>query len=363
MYSEVSLTLTQSLQMVALLPCVLVVFYLVSMARNKEMVIVPSLYFLSLSMGILYYLLPAFISFDEYNFIKSFLVMVDLALPSLSFLLIFQFMLNRVPPLWYWSVLAIPLIAFGPIIFSHQNENQMCIGMDICIDANLIVHFVNVVISSFVFILLTLIVARKSGDIIGDDEYKKYKYWLIISIIIYSIILLFMDLLLVDGSLTKEKYMFGKIMVKIAFIYMVMTSIFRVFTDVFDIKYVKMPLRSKTLTKYESSLAERVEKLMSEDKVYREPGFNRASLAKTMGIGDHLLSRIVNIEYKKSFSDLTNDYRVKDARKMLSQTDIPVTTISFDVGFNSIASFNRVFKRLTGKSPSQYREDIRKDIV
>lgn len=363
MFNEVSLTFTQSLQMVAIVPCVLVVLYLLFMARHKELIAVPVLYFTSLAMGILYYLLPAFLSYADYPSLKILLMLSDISIPAFSFLLIFQFMLNRIPPVWYWAILLVPVIAFGPFVVSSGNGDQLCIAIDICVQSNMVMHFENVVISSFVFILLTLIVSRRSVEIIGDSDLKKYKYWLIISLIIYNIVLLALDLALVDEAIRYDKYVFAKTMVKIAFIYMVMTSIFRVFTDLFDMRYVRVPLRKTSLTKYEQELASKVKKLLEENKAYQEVGFNRAMLAKMLGISEHLLSRIINIEFKKSFSDLTNDYRIKDARELLSSTSTPITTISFDVGFNSIASFNRVFKRINGKSPSEYREDMKKEII
>ena len=58
-----TLSFVQSLHLAALFPCVIVTFYLLYKARQKELVVVPTLYFLSLICGILNSLLPAFVNF------------------------------------------------------------------------------------------------------------------------------------------------------------------------------------------------------------------------------------------------------------------------------------------------------------
>ncbi len=349
--------------MVALAPCFLVIIYLLSMAKNKRLVAVPVIYFIALSLGLFYYLLPAFINYENYPALKTSLMLADLFMPAFSFLLIFQLLLNRVPPVLYWLVLAIPAIAIGPLAYKITDETQVCLTIDLCMPSENILYLNNVVISSFIFMLLVLIVARRSPEMIGSEIIKKNKYWLIISLIIYSILRLMLDLGFVSETLEFESYVLTRTIIKMAFIYMVITSIFRVFTDLFDMHHVNVSFRKTNLSKYEQELARKVERMMDENKIYREMGFNRAKLADMLGIGEHLLSRIINIEFKKSFSDLSNDYRIKEARELLATTETPVTTISFDVGFNSIASFNRVFKSLTGKSPSQYRDDMKKEII
>jgi len=361
--NEAKLTLVQSLQVAALFPCIIVIFYLLYKARQKELVVVPTLYFLSLVSGILSSLLPAFIDFRHYNNLEAFLLLGEVFIPAISFLLIFQFLLNRVPPAHYWLILAIPAIATAPLILEAANNQELCLVIDICFISKSITSLNNIIISSFIFILLVMVVSRRSSEIIGDKTLKKYKYWLVISLIAYNIGLLLLDLGLVSEHVSESKHEFAEIIIKIAFIYMVMTSIFRVFTDLFDVKLPSLNLKRTSLTKYEHSLAEKVLCMLEEKKVYKEIGFNRAKLSERLGVGEHLLSKIINLEFKKSFSDLANDYRVKDAKEMLSKTDTPITSISYDVGFNSIASFNRVFKNLTGKSPTQFRNDMKKEII
>ncbi|MCL2254551.1 MAG: helix-turn-helix transcriptional regulator [Lachnospiraceae bacterium] len=59
-----------------------------------------------------------------------------------------------------------------------------------------------------------------------------------------------------------------------------------------------------------------------------------------------------------SFTDFLARVRIEKAKVMLISTDNPVTEIAFESGFQSIATFNRVFKDYTGNSPKKYRKNI-----
>jgi len=348
---QITFNLAQALQLVALFPCVLVVIYLVLLSKNRLLAIIPTAFFLALSLGFLHYLLPVF-GVDGEG--VGHLALSDLYLPALSFLLIFQFLLNRIPPAIYWSIIVVPVVVTVSFAYGLAGLDNACVTMEICIKSSNLIYLVNIIVSSFVYMLLLLLVSRRSASIIGSNELKRNKYWLVISLIIYGVFQLIIDLLLVDGVLSEQNHILSRTLVKIAFIYMVMTSIFRVFTDLFDMRSVV--LRKTSLSKYEAGLGKKIINLMEDEKIYRDIELNRAKLAKRLGIGEHLLSRIINIEFKKSFSDLNNEYKISEAKERLANSDDPITSVSFNVGFNSIASFNRVFKSLTGKSPSQYRE-------
>jgi len=66
----------------------------------------------------------------------------------------------------------------------------------------------------------------------------------------------------------------------------------------------------------------------------------------------HLLSRQYNINFRR----LLNQYRVEAAVHLLESTDWSITDIALKSGFQTIRSFNHVFREYTGKSPREYRE-------
>ncbi|WP_296315929.1 AraC family transcriptional regulator [Winogradskyella sp. UBA3174] len=61
----------------------------------------------------------------------------------------------------------------------------------------------------------------------------------------------------------------------------------------------------------------------------------------------------------KTFTKLVNEYRVVHATKLLSESQMSITNISFECGFNNFSHFNKLFKEFTGKSASKYRGELK----
>ena len=61
----------------------------------------------------------------------------------------------------------------------------------------------------------------------------------------------------------------------------------------------------------------------------------------------------------KTFTKLVNEYRVVHATKVLSESQMSITDISYECGFNNFSHFNKVFKEFTGKSASKYRKELK----
>ena len=79
--------------------------------------------------------------------------------------------------------------------------------------------------------------------------------------------------------------------------------------------------------------------------------------AELFGYEYHYLSRLLNRNFAISFTDLLAGYRVEHALELLQNTALPVTQVAERSGFQSIRSFNLTFKKLTGKTPNDYRND------
>ena len=71
----------------------------------------------------------------------------------------------------------------------------------------------------------------------------------------------------------------------------------------------------------------------------------------------HHLSQVLTQELKLNFYDFINQYRVQEVQARLVDPryrNLTILAIVFDVGFNSNASFYRIFKKHTGQTPSRY---------
>lgn len=61
----------------------------------------------------------------------------------------------------------------------------------------------------------------------------------------------------------------------------------------------------------------------------------------------------------KTFTKLVNEYRVVHATKLLSESNMSISDVCFECGFNNFSHFNKLFKEFTGKSASKYRGELK----
>jgi putative ABC transport system permease protein len=97
---------------------------------------------------------------------------------------------------------------------------------------------------------------------------------------------------------------------------------------------------------------------------YQDPELSLNSLADKLELGPHELSRILNTALKKSFNDFINEYRVADVVQKMQDPaydHITLLGIAYESGFNSQSSFNRIFRQITGKSPVEYKNNLKKE--
>jgi len=101
-------------------------------------------------------------------------------------------------------------------------------------------------------------------------------------------------------------------------------------------------------------------KLM-EEGVWREEGLSVAALAAKVGVPEHQLRALINGELgHRNFSAFLNAYRLAEAKRLLADPDQArrqVLQIALDVGYGSIAPFNRAFKDATGVTPTEFRKN------
>lgn len=85
-----------------------------------------------------------------------------------------------------------------------------------------------------------------------------------------------------------------------------------------------------------------------------------AQLADIAGMSPSAFSRFFKMHTGRNLSDYIIDIRLGFAARMLVDTNMSISEISFDCGFNNLSNFNRIFKRKKGCSPSEFRENYHK---
>jgi AraC-like DNA-binding protein len=105
----------------------------------------------------------------------------------------------------------------------------------------------------------------------------------------------------------------------------------------------------------------RLDNLMSEKQVFKNPNLKLHDLAQEMNISGHQLSQFLNENIGKNFTLFVNEYRIQEACKVLaSATNLSIEGISSEVGFNSKSTFFAAFKKTKGMTPAQYQQNCEK---
>ena len=107
------------------------------------------------------------------------------------------------------------------------------------------------------------------------------------------------------------------------------------------------------------ALVARLERLMREDRAYRQDGLTIGALAQRLDLPEYRLRRLINRGLgHRNFAGFLNAYRLEDAKGALadpSQLAVPILTIALDAGFGSLGPFNRAFRAETGQTPTEFR--------
>ena len=100
---------------------------------------------------------------------------------------------------------------------------------------------------------------------------------------------------------------------------------------------------------------------MEAERPYRNKDLNLPDLAGSLYTTPHKLSEVLNSQLDQSFYDFVNGYRVRDVQQRLTDNQsqhLTLLSLALDAGFASKSTFNSVFKKLTGQTPSEYRRSV-----
>jgi len=101
--------------------------------------------------------------------------------------------------------------------------------------------------------------------------------------------------------------------------------------------------------------------LMSNEKPYLEPKLTLNTLADLLATSPNHLSQIINQFEQKNFNDFINKYRVEEfILQATINAHYSLLALALDAGFNSKSTFNTVFKKHKGVSPSQHIATLQK---
>jgi len=109
-------------------------------------------------------------------------------------------------------------------------------------------------------------------------------------------------------------------------------------------------------------IIEKLEKAFEQEKIYATEGITISQLSEGIKEKEYMVRRAINGELGyTNFNNYLNHYRILEARELISKNQLKELTfqeMAYQLGYQSVATFNRAFKKETGQTPSEYTEAV-----
>ena len=322
--------------------------------------------------------------YDEFRTTKInyFLINIGIGLAPLIYLYVksvttsnFKFKKNN----WWHFVLAFTIIFYRFAIYTYDaqqlgfNETQNGI-LKIELDETYIQNIMSYIETPFMLIYLAFTFQlfynyRKKIIQYFSNTFKLELNWILSFLVLFSVLFLYSTIQEVIGAkfveLGYQQRWWLNLFMAIVTLYI---GVKGYFTDTSKLNKLDFTFSPKTIgipedkSDYEEkSISEKeitaVKNLMEVENAYLNPELNLSDLAKMATMSRGQLSEIINTAFNMNFNDFVNSYRVEAVKTMFKenkQKQLSLLGIAQECGFNSKATFNRVFKKLTNYSPSEY---------
>jgi len=233
------------------------------------------------------------------------------------------------------------------------------------------------------FMIWSLVKLRKHKRNIGRNfsyteeiDLEWLKYLLRVQIVMWGIVV-FVNALTEYSELLKDRtggdiiylsvtiaiFFYGFFGIKQQIIYAAPTSNLTISEVPKKVKETPVNQYQKSSLKKEDSKnhLEQLLKYMDEEAPYLEGKLSLKEVATALQISTNHLSQVINENLDKNFFDFVNGYRVEMVKQKMkdpSNKNYTLLSLAYDCGFNSKSSFNAIFKKYTGSTPSQYLNTI-----
>lgn len=275
-------------------------------------------------------------------------------------------LLHFIPSISYYILLL-------PIFMLPLEGQRAFVFEQLPVDPPLYVMFFSILVdvSGVTYVCWSLILLRKHQKNIGDEfSYidKINLNWLrniIIGMALVWVAVLAGNFL---EELESSNLVFGTV---VLFIFLVGYYGSRqgiIFTDLLDATEPRIVQETKNKYQRSGLTKDRSQQYLRQLLDYMEKGkphldskMNLSLLANRLEINPNYISQIINDQLQLNFYDFINQYRVEEFKNRLNdKTAIRYTLLSHALasGFSSKSSFNEVFKRITGQTPSEFQKNL-----
>ncbi len=109
-----------------------------------------------------------------------------------------------------------------------------------------------------------------------------------------------------------------------------------------------------------------IQVFLETKKPYLDPTLSLEKLSDLLNISKYHISQVINTAFKMNFYDLINTYRIQEFQRLLNEPDnhhLTIMGIAQKSGFNSKTTFNLLFKKFVGQTPSAYLRERKKSMT
>lgn len=265
--------------------------------------------------------------------------------------------IKEIPVAWKWTWgIQLAIIVLTGIIFPYKTAPKIW--------NNIIVYFIYG--QWFIYVIATGVLFKNviKTFFTGPSNLKvAEKFWLLVYLGNCIIFLFYLLALLgimcgiyISGPLWYSLFLFLTI-----FYYLYIAKI----ENVLDPEETEPSNKTekRKITQSEAALwIEKLEKVIREKELYKDPNLKLNDLAKKINISGHLLSQLLNENLGKSFPTYINEYRINEACKLItSNSNLSFEAIGYEAGFNSKSTFYTAFKKVKNITPADFKESIEKN--
>lgn len=117
----------------------------------------------------------------------------------------------------------------------------------------------------------------------------------------------------------------------------------------------------KNITHSEKSmfLIEKLNSIIINERLFTNPDLKLSEVARRLGVSNHELSKLINDNLDKNFTELINEYRIEEAKQLLTSNSLyTIEAIGNQSGFNSKSAFYKAFKKVTNTTPAKFKSQL-----
>lgn len=235
------------------------------------------------------------------------------------------------------------------------------------------------IFQAFIYLIFTIKKVKKRDEFINEHFSFNYEIkldWLqnasylgIATTIVFTV----ENILLLSSNSVSELFGFSSVAAGIYIYAIGYLGLSRsgVFTELVTIETEELEKENVTNDKYEKSglskekaneYYQKLILLMEEEKVFKQIKLTLGELAEMISISSHNLSEVINTKTGMNFFDFINKYRIEEVKRELVKKEnenLTLLAIAIEAGFNSKTSFNTLFKKYVGLTPSKYKYSVK----